>query len=175
LPVEDLGHEATELLSLMSIGEARSLSRLAALAAGQVPGCCGAHATVWRADELVSSAATHPDLVALADLEREAGGGPLTTAVLEGRDVYCPDTLQEERWPRWAAEALSRGVRNSAHLVRQFPPMTLVLALSGVRPASLEAGAVPIAEMLAGFGTAALANTMAYGEAQRTASRDRPG
>ena len=170
MPVEDLGHEATELLSLVSIGEARSLSRLAALAAGQVPGCSGAHATVWRAGELVTSAATHPDLVALADLEREAGGGPLTTAVRQGRDVYCPDTLQEERWPRWAAEALSRGVRSSAHLVRQYPPMTLVLAMSGVRPAGLDAGAVPIAEMLAGFGTAALANTRAYDEAQRTAT-----
>ena len=49
--------------------------------------------------------------------------------------------------------------------------MTLVLALFGVRPAGLDAGAVPMAEMLAGFGTAALANTMAYGEAQRTATQ----
>jgi len=170
LPVEDLGHEAAQLLSLENIGEARSLSRLASLAAGQVPGCSGAHATVWRDGELVSSVATHPDLAELTDLERDCGGGPLMTATREAQDVHCRDTLVEERWPEWAAEALSRGVRSSAHLVRQFPPMTLVLALFGVRPEVLDADAVVMGEMLARFGTAALANTMAYGEAQRTAT-----
>jgi hypothetical protein len=36
--VEDLGHEATELVSLAN-GEAKSLSKLAELAVRQVPGC----------------------------------------------------------------------------------------------------------------------------------------
>ena len=112
MPVEDLGHDAAELLSLANvganIGEARSLSRLASLAVGQVPGCSAAHATVWRDGEVLSSAATHPDAVVLADLELGAGGGPLTTAAQEARVVYCPDTLTEDRWPQWAAQALAR-------------------------------------------------------------------
>jgi ANTAR domain len=174
VPVEDLGHDAAELLSLANvganIGEARSLSRLASLAVGQVPGCSAAHATVWRDGEVLSSAATHPDAVALADLELGAGGGPLTTAAQEARVVYCPDTLTEDRWPQWAAQALARGVRSSVHLVRRLPPATLVLALFGVRPAGLDPDTVPAAELLAGFGGMALANTMAYGEAQRTAT-----
>jgi hypothetical protein len=174
VPVEDLGHDATELLTLASMGastgQARSLSRLASLAVGQVPGCSGAHATVWRDGEIISSGATHPDVVALADFELAAGSGPLITAAREGRPVYCPDTLTEDRWPLWAAEALARGVRSSAHLVRRLPPATLVLALVGVRPGGLDADSGPMAEMLAGFGGAALANTMAYGEAQRTAT-----
>jgi hypothetical protein len=178
VPVEDLGreavqlgHEAVQLLSTANIGEARSLSKLAALAVRQVPGCSGAHATMWRDGELVSIAATHPDPAELAELELAAGGGPLTEAALTGVTVHCPDTVTEDRWPQWAAQALRRGLRSSVHLVRQFPPMTLVLALYGVRPAVLDADSVPVAEMLAGFGGAALASTMAYGQAQRTATQ----
>src|SRR5580693_2568151 len=47
LPIEQLGHEAAELLSLTNGGEARSLNKLAELAAWQVPACSGAHAAVW--------------------------------------------------------------------------------------------------------------------------------
>lgn len=175
MPSGSLAHDATQLVSLANTGEARSLGRLAELAAGQVPGCSGAHASVWREGELVSATATHPDLAALAEAEGELGGGPLLAAVAGARDVHCPDTLAEERWPAWAAQALCRGVRTSAHLVRgpaagSPPGVTLVLGLFGVRPGALDEGSVLVAEMLAGFGTAALANTLAYGVAQRTAT-----
>ena len=49
--------------------------------------------------------------------------------------------------------------------------MTLVLALFGVRPGSLDSDGVPMAEMLARFGTTVFANTLAYGEAQRVATQ----
>jgi hypothetical protein len=62
-------------------------------------------------------------------------------------------------------------LRSSVHLVTQFPPMTLVLALFGVRPGSLDADGVPMAEMLARFGSTVFANSLAYGEAQRTATQ----
>jgi hypothetical protein len=170
LPVEDLGYEAAELLSL-NIGEAKSLNKLAEMAVRQVPGCSAAHATIWRNGELVAIAATHPDPAELADLELACGQGPLTTAASGGAAVNCPDTLAETRWPDWATEALRRGVRSSVHLVRQFPPMTLVLALFGVRPMVLEADAVPMAEMLAQIGSTMFANTLAYDQAQRTATQ----
>src|SRR5215472_19377120 len=67
VPIEQLGHGAAELLSLTNGGEARSLNKLAELAAWQVPSCSGAHAAVWRDAEVVSAAATHPDLAELAD------------------------------------------------------------------------------------------------------------
>jgi hypothetical protein len=183
VPVEDLGREAAQLgqeaaqlLSLTSIGEARSLSKLAELAVRQVPGCSAAHATMWREGEMVAVAATHPDPAELAEeeltaLEANGAGGPLTVAALTGAPVYCSDTLTEVRWPEWAAQALSRGMRSCVYLARQIPPMTLVLALFGVRPGVLDADSVPVAEMLAGLGHAALAGTMAYGEAQRTATQ----
>jgi hypothetical protein len=168
--VEDLGHEATELVSLAN-GEAKSLSRLAELAVRQVPGCAAAHVTIWRDGELAVAAASHPDPAELIDLEARTGPGPLAAAVHDGRPVSCRDAIDEERWPWWAAEALRRGLRSSIHLVRQSASTTLVLALFGVRPGALDADGVPMAEMLARFGSTVFANSFAYGQAQRTATQ----
>jgi ANTAR domain/GAF domain len=168
--VEDLGYEATELVSL-SNGEAKSLSKLAELAVRQVPGCAAAHATIWRDGELAAAAASHPDAAELIDLEISVGQGPLTAAVREGRPVSCRDALDAEQWPWWAAEALRRGLRSSIHLVRQSSSITLVLALFGVRPGALDADGVPMAETLARFGSTLFANSLAYGQAQRTATQ----
>lgn len=170
MPVEDLGYGAAELVSL-STGEVKALHKLAELVVQQVPGCAAAHATIWRDGELVQMAATHPDAAELADLAIKTREGPLTTAVAEGTSVSCPDILQETRWPRWTEAALSRGVRCSVHLVRQVPPTTLVLSLFGVRPGVLHADSAPVAEMLARFGGTVFANTLAYGQAQRTATQ----
>jgi hypothetical protein len=168
--VEDLGLDATEMVSL-SHGEGKSLSKLTELAVRQVPGCAAAHATIWRDGELVAVSASHPDPDELLDLQLRTGAGPMITAVRDGKPVSSPDTLRDERWPRWTEESLRRGLRSSVHLVRQFPPMTLVLALFGTRPGSLEADGVPMAEMLARFGSMVFANSLAYGEAQRTATQ----
>ena len=170
MTAEHLGYEATELASL-SNGEAKSLSKLAELAVRQVPGCAAAHATIWRDGELAAVAASHPDPAGLIDMELLAGQGPLLTAVREGRPVSCRDALDEERWPWWSAEALRRGLRSSIHLVRQSATITLVLALFGVRPGALDADGVPMAEMLARFGSTVFANNLAYGQAQRTATQ----
>jgi hypothetical protein len=164
LPIEHLGYEAAELLSLTNGSEARSLNRLAELAAWQVPACAGAH-------EVIGAAATHPDLAELADLQLERGRGPLVAAAEEGLPVSCPDTLAETRWPEYAAAALRRSVRCSVHLVREFPRGALVLSLFGVRPGVLDVQSNPMADTLAAFGSAMLTNATAYGQAQRTASQ----
>ena len=171
MPIEQLGHEAAELLSLTNGGEARSLNKLAELAAWQVAACSGAHAAVWREGEVVSAAATHPDLAELADLQFRIGRGPLVEAADTGVAVSCPDTLDEARWPDFAEAALRRGVRCSVHLVRQLPRGALVLSLFGVRPGVLDAEFNPMADMLAAFGGAMLTNATAYDQAQRTASQ----
>jgi ANTAR domain len=170
VPIEHLADEAAELLSLTKAGEARSLNRLAELAAWQVPACAGAHAAVWHDGEIVSAAATHPDLAELADLEVARGRGPLIAAA-EGVPVSCPDMMDETRWPEYAEAALRRGVRCSVHLVRPLPHGALVLSLFGVRPGMLDAESNPMADTLAAFGGAMLANATAYGEAQRMASQ----
>jgi hypothetical protein len=171
LPIEQLGQDAAELLSLSDGGEARSLNKLAELAAWQVPACSGANATVWRDGEVISAASTHPDLAELADLQVSLGRGPLIEAAGNGAPVTCPDTLDEARWPEYAEAALRRGVRCSVHLVRELPRGALVLSLFGVRPGVLDAESSPMAGMLAAFGSAVLTNATAYKQAQRTASQ----
>ena len=171
MPIEQLGHEAAQLLSLTNGGEARSLNKLAELAVWQVPSCSGANAVVWRDGEVVSVASTHPDLAELADLQLTTGQGPLLEAAVSGAAVSCPDTLEEARWPGFAEAALRRGVRCSVHLVRALPHGALVLSLFGVRPGVLDAESAPMAELLAAFGGAMLANATAYSQARRTASQ----
>jgi ANTAR domain len=171
LPIEHLGHEAAELLSLTSGGEARSLHKLTELAAWQVPACAGAHAAVWRDGEVIAAAATHPDLAELADLQLNTGRGPLVAAAAQGAPVSCPDLLDETRWPEYAEAALRRGVRSSIHLVRELPHGALVLSLVGVRPGALDGERDRMAGTLAAFGAAMLANANAYRQAQRTASQ----
>jgi hypothetical protein len=171
LPIEQLGQDAAELLSLSDGGEARSLNKLAELAAWQVPACSGANAIVWRDGEVISAAATHPDLAELADMQVATGHGPLIDAAGSGAPVSCPDTLDEGRWPEYAEAALRRGVRCSVHLVRELPRGALVLSLFGVRPGVLDAESSPMAGMLAAFGSAVLTNATAYKQAQRTASQ----
>jgi ANTAR domain len=171
VPIEQLGHEAAQLLSLTNGGEARSLNKLAELAVWQVPSCSGANAVVWRDGEVVSVASTHPDLAELADLQLMTGQGPLLEAAVSGTAVSCPDTLEEARWPGFAEAALRRGVRCSVHLVRALPHGALVLSLFGVRPGVLDAESAPMAELLAAFGSAMLANATAYSQARRTASQ----
>ncbi len=172
LPVERLGPQAAELLNLTPGGEARSLNKLAELAAWELPACAGAHAAVWRDGELIGSAATHPDVAELADRQLATGQGPLIAAADAGLTVSCPDTLDDSRWPDYAEAALRRGVRCSVHLVRELPGgAALVLSLFGVRPGALDAQSDPAADMLAAFGGAVLANATAYHQAQRTASQ----
>src|SRR5581483_11702837 len=96
---------------------------------------------------------------------------PLIEAAEAGGPVSCPDTLDEERWPEYAEAALRFGVRCSVHLVRELPRGVLVLSLFGVRPGVLDASSSPMADMLAAFGGAVLANATAYNQAQRTASQ----
>lgn len=169
MPVEDLGYGAAELLSL-SAGEAKSLNRLAGLAVQQVPGCAAAHAAIWRDRELTWFTATHPDSAELSELQLRTGRGPLYDAARAGT-VVCTDTLTETRWPEWAAEALLRGIRCAVDLSRQAGPVTMVLALFGVRPGVLDAETVPMAEMLVELGGTVLAGNLAYEASRRTATQ----
>lgn len=169
MPVEDLGYGAAELLSL-SAGEAKSLSRLAGLAVRQVPGCASAHAAIWRDGELAWFTATHPDSAELSELQLRSGKGPLFDAARDGT-VVSTDTLTETRWPEWADAALARGIRCAVDLSRQVGPVTLVIAMFGVRAGALNAGSVPMAEMLAELGGTVLGGSLAYHESRRTATQ----
>jgi hypothetical protein len=167
--IEDLARDAADLMSVSNSGQMKSLNRLAEMAVREVPGCCGASAILVQDRELIGLASTHPDLAELIEFQLRTGEGPVAQAMRERQPAGCSDTLRDTRWPEFASEALYRGVRSSVALVHEFPPMSVVLSMSSVRPNALKAEQVPLAATLAAFGGAVLANASAYGDAQREA------
>ena len=158
LPIEHLGQEAAELLSLTSGGEARSLNKLAELAAWQVPACSGAHAAVWYDGEVISVAATHPDLAELADLQLRAGTrarwprptrGPRSAA----RTPLMRTAGQNTRRRRCAAASAAR---STWYARSRTVPWSCPCSVCG--PGVLDAQSNLMADTLAAFGRAMLTN-----------------
>ncbi len=165
----DLPREASELLSIGGGSPPRALNQLAVLVSRQVPACSGASCAVWRPAGLVARAASHPDLDELFELQQGTGAAPWLEALSSGATVSCPDTLDEPRWPGFAAAALRRGVRCCVTLVHQPGPTGITLTMYGARPRSLDPGQLPLAELLVAFGGAVLGNASVYDDVQRTA------
>jgi hypothetical protein len=168
MPSPDLPREAADLLrsasQLLCVASTlprgagppapQTLVQLVQLAAGEVTGCSGASATLWQDGEPAVFAASHPDLAELARAERGSGSGPVTKALATGGPVWSPDTLDEGRWPGYAAAALSRGVRCSVTLVHRSGPAAVTLTLYGSRP-GLSPQDPPLARLARVFGGAA--------------------
>ncbi|HUK70761.1 MAG TPA: ANTAR domain-containing protein [Streptosporangiaceae bacterium] len=171
MTTDELAREAAQLFAAADPSGTKSIRQLADLAARRVQACSGAATTLWRQGEAVTMAASHPDLAALTTMQAEIRSGPTIEAIRTGEPSGCADTLVEERWPEFAAAALSRGVRCCVSLVHEFSGMAVTLTLYGVRPRSLDPGQLPLASLLAAFGAASVANAARYGEVRRTASQ----
>ena len=171
MTTDELAREATELFAAADPSGAKSIRQLAELAARRVQACSGATATLWRDDDAVTTAASHPDLAALTALQIETRSGPTLDAMRAGEPMRCADTLAGNPWPEFAAAALSRGVRCCVSLVHEFSGMAVTLTLYSVRPRSLDPARLPLASLLAAFGVASVANASRYGDAQRTTSQ----
>jgi len=165
----DLAQAAADLLTLASASESRAMNQLVELAARHVPGCSGATSVLWQAGEARVTAASHPDLSELAEVQQASGRGPVFDALTSGEPVSCPDTLSETRWPEYASEALALGVRCSLTFVHELGALALTLTLYATRPRALKPDRLAVGELLISFGGAAVQNTSAYGAAQRTA------
>jgi hypothetical protein len=157
---------AAELASLSGLSPAKSLHRLVELAALTLPGCSGATSTAWRDGELLLTAASHPDLAALLDAQLERGDGPVLDAVRTGRATGWPDTLAAREWPDDAADALRAGIRCSQTLMHSLGQLAVTLTLYGARPGALSPAVDRAASLLAGVGTALLANAVHYNDAR---------
>ncbi len=171
MATEDLAHRARELLSMTGGSASRSLNQLVGLVSRQVPGCSGATSAVWHETEPVVRAASHPDLAELFELQLAAGSAPWLDALAGPGTVSCPDTLEEERWPGFAAAALARGVRCCVTLAQRSGERALTLTMFGARPRSLDPDQLPLAELLVAFGGAVMGNAVAYDGVQRTVLR----
>ena len=164
----EFAQAAGQLLTLASASQSRALYQLVELAARHVPGCSGATAVLWQDGEVSLTAASHPDLSELADVQEVSGRAPAVDAAADGRQVTCADMLGETRWPEYASRALSVGVRSSVTLVHSSGPAALTLTMYATRPRTLDPQRVPIGELLIALGGAVMRNTSAYDAAQRT-------
>jgi hypothetical protein len=129
---------------------------------------------LWQGDEPTITAASHPDLSELDEVQLASGHGPTIDALTEGTQMSCRDTLSEVRWPEYTSRALSIGVRSSLSLVHKprnaetSDQFALTLTLYATRPRVLDASRAPVAELLIAFGIAVMRNTSTYDAAQRT-------
>jgi hypothetical protein len=165
----DLAVGAASLLATAASSEPSSLRRLAGLAVQQVNGCSAATVALWRDGEPAVVTSSHPELGGLIWVQLHAGGGPILDALASGDPVSCDDTLANERWPEYAAAALSLGVRSSITLPYRGARDSFTLSLFAARPGVMDPAQIPLAELLVAFGGAALAAVSDYDEAQRTA------
>jgi hypothetical protein len=155
------------LLRAAEASAPRSLNQLVADAVRQVPACSGAAALLWRDDEPVALAASHPSLPELIEAEVSSGRGPALDALRDGEPAGCPDTLQEDRWPQYASAALRQGVRCSLSLAHRSGAAAVCLSLFSARPRMLGPDSVAVAQRLLAFGTALVDVAADYGEARR--------
>jgi hypothetical protein len=170
LPGSDLADRAAALLSLAAATQERSLSELTTLVASQVPGCAAATVTVWREGELANQASSHPEPSRLVAVQIASGRGPLIDAIADGGPISCPDTLTETRWPEFTAAALRMGVRSAVTLSHRGA-VVITLSLLGLRPRSIEADQLPIAELLVAYGGALVGAVSDYDDSRRVATQ----
>jgi hypothetical protein len=170
LPGSDLAERAAALLSLAAATQERSLSQLTTLAASQVPGCAAASVTVWQDGELANQASSHPDSSRLVAIQVASNRGPLIDAIADGGPVSCPDTLTETRWPEFTADALRMGVRSVVTLSHRGA-VIIALSLLGLRPRSIEADQLPLAELLVAYGGALVGAVSDYDDSRRVATQ----
>jgi hypothetical protein len=126
-------------------------------------------AVFWQDGETAVIAASHPSLPGLIDVELRHGTGPMLDALSTGEPASCADTLQERRWPDFAAAALRQGVRCSLSLAHRSGAEAVCLSMYGARPGTLGQDSVEGAERLLAFGRAVVGIASDYGEARRTA------
>ena len=168
---DDLARDAAQLFTVTDGSPVRALSQLTELVAARVRGCCGATATLWELDEVSAMAATHPELASLAEKQFSIGDGPIIAALRSCEPSVTANTLQEKRWPHFAAAALAAGVRSSTTQVHEYDSLTLTLSLYRVRPEAFELDQSPLVSLLAAFGTATVASAAEQVSVRRSAAQ----
>ena len=169
----ELVRGAAEVFSFTVGGgsQARVLHELTDLVTARFPGCSGATATLWEPAEVVATAASHPELAALAEQQFAAGDGPIIAALRTAEPSVTADTLHEKRWPDWAPAALAAGVRSSTTIFHAYDSVGLTLSLYGTRTEAFDLEQLPLASLLTAFGTAIMAGSVKMVQAQRAAAQ----
>jgi GAF domain-containing protein len=174
LITNELAVEIAGLGMVRETSEVGTLGRVTELAARAVVGCAGATSTRWsltQPSEPLVSAASHPDLAELVEMQRVRQAGPSFEAVRMREPLACEDTLVETRWPDYIGAALRRGVRCFATTLYENEHVLVTLTMYGVLPGALDPRHLALAALLVAQGGAAVANTRDYDDVHRTATQ----
>jgi hypothetical protein len=102
---------ADRLLGQSDIGD--TLGAVTAAAVDLIDEIDYADVLVITEGELRSVNPTTPMVVELSRIQLEFGEGPCLAAALSHPIIRCPDLSTDERWPRFSAGAIERGVYSS--------------------------------------------------------------
>lgn len=136
-------------------------------AASSLPGCCGATTSVWILGQRYRDVASHPDLGLLVHEEAKLSDSPTQTSRESGEPTTIRDTLYDERWPRFSAEALRVSIRSVTAGVAALEGQTVTCTLYSLRPDGLPAGSAAVATALIRQSVLATAQQGAYERAQQ--------
>jgi GAF domain-containing protein len=158
--------EAFALLGRIKLGDIDLdgvLALIADLASRTVPGAAAVSVTLVRGADAHTAAFTDDLARDLDEAQYEAGYGPCLDASAANTTYSVPDVAGEARWPRWAAQAVERGVNSS--LAIGLPIQDAVsgaLNIYAREPGAFDDAAIVLGQTFAGYAAVALANAHLY-------------
>ena len=114
-PPEDIARVFSEIARALLAADTvdRTLERVVQLAVETVEGCddCGV-SIVQRGGDITTPVATSDKVARCDELQYEFGEGPCVSAIWEHQTFESTDLRQEQRWPRWAPQAVELGANS---------------------------------------------------------------
>jgi GAF domain-containing protein len=144
------------------------LTRITELATRAIPCADEASVTLVGAGGAHTAAFTGELALALDEVQYRQGLGPCLAAAATDTTVHVSDMAAEDRWRRWAREALTAGARSSLSIgLPMHEAVTGALNVYAGRPAAFSHDAVLLAQTFADYAAVAMANAHLY-ETQAT-------
>ena len=159
----DMAAQFTELARAMTDGHAAGLqpNHVVDFAIRSVPGAAHAAISMVRGGARPKTIASTDDLAFRVDaLQYDSGEGPCMQALAESDVVLANNLSEDQRWPRFAPQAVSvTGVRSMLSL-RLFLTRDRQGALNfyAAEPEAFEAEAIPLAAIFASYTSLTLLN-----------------
>jgi GAF domain-containing protein len=142
------------------------LQQLVEIAKDALPGADEVSTTLVRGDRAWTAAHTGQLALDADEMQYERGYGPCMDAGRTGTVLLIDDAREETRWPDYTAHVVARGVLSSLSV--PLPMQTdLIGALNcySRTPSAFAPEAIDIAQELAGHVAVAVANAVAYTDA----------
>jgi GAF domain-containing protein len=154
----ELGHIKLSETDLDSV-----LKKVADLARRTIPGADEVSVTLIRGTRAQTAAFTGELALKLDESQYETGYGPCLDASRAAATFSVPDMTAENRWPRWAGDALKHGVNSSLSVgLPVQETVTGALNIYATKPEAFDDDAVVTARTFAGYAAVALANAHLY-------------